>query len=78
MFGLTSSRQLDPVDYIYFSVITWTTVGYGDITPSESSRLIAALEALSGYIFMGLFIGILGSFMMSAFDKYKKVDSKKN
>ena len=72
--GLNSpanSSELTPTDYTYFSAITWTTVGYGDITPSPNSRLIAASEAISGYIYMGIFIGTLGSFMMSAFDKYK-------
>lgn len=35
---------------IYFSVITFTTTGYGDISPaSMSCRAVAALEAFMGY-----------------------------
>lgn len=66
-----NSLELTATDYVYFSAITWTTVGYGDITPTPSSRLITASEAISGYIYMGIFIGVLGSFLMSSFNKYK-------
>jgi hypothetical protein len=49
-------RIHDPFVCIYFSVITWTTVGYGDFTPSPETRSCAALEALLGYVFMALLI----------------------
>ena len=35
-------------EYVYFSVITYTTVGYGDITPTGEVRIIAGLESLTG------------------------------
>jgi hypothetical protein len=46
-------------DFIYFSVITWTTVGYGDNSPSPESRIYAAAEAMTGYITMGIFLAFL-------------------
>jgi Ion channel len=46
-------------DAAYFSVITWTTVGYGDLTPTPDLRLIAATEALLGYVFSGALVGLL-------------------
>jgi hypothetical protein len=46
-------------DGIYFSIITLTTVGYGDITPTLLTRSIAAFEALTGYVIMGLLISVL-------------------
>lgn len=41
----------------YFSVVTWTTLGYGDFRPSIPARPYAAMEALLGYLYMGIFIG---------------------
>lgn len=42
---------------IYFSFITFTTVGYGDILPcTEGSRLLAMFEAFGGVFLMGLFV----------------------
>ncbi|MGB7417014.1 MAG: ion channel [Thermosynechococcaceae cyanobacterium] len=28
-------------DYLYFSIVTWTTLGYGDLLPSGTTRLYA-------------------------------------
>jgi hypothetical protein len=47
-------------DALYFSIITWTTVGYGDITAvNPLSRVFAAIEALNGNIYMALLISAL-------------------
>ncbi len=45
-------------DYIYFSAITFTTVGFGDFLPKALPvfRLIAATEAVTGVFLSGLFI----------------------
>ncbi|GEK09623.1 ion channel [Pseudoalteromonas peptidolytica] len=40
----------------YFSVVTFTTLGYGDITPVGISRLIAAIEAFTGSFSLALFV----------------------
>lgn len=45
---------------IYFSVVTWTTVGYGDVTATlPAARFFAAAEALNGYLVLALFIAAL-------------------
>ncbi|MEM7816992.1 MAG: ion channel [Candidatus Aenigmatarchaeota archaeon] len=41
---------------LYFSTITFTTVGYGDFTPVGINKFIAVLEALSGLIIVPIFI----------------------
>jgi hypothetical protein len=42
-----------PDDWIYFSFVTLTTVGYGDITPvSPLARTLAIFEALTGQIYL--------------------------
>lgn len=44
---------------LYFSIVTWTTLGYGDLHPTAPLRLVAAAEAILGYIFSGILIGLL-------------------
>jgi len=46
----------------YFSVITLTTLGYGDIVPvSSSARLVAMLEALFGQLYPAIMLAWLVS-----------------
>lgn len=41
---------------LYFSIVTFTTLGYGDITPVGFSRLAAATEAFTGSFTIALFV----------------------
>jgi Ion channel/Pentapeptide repeats (8 copies) len=43
-------------DCIYFSVITFTTVGYGDVMPLGWARLVSMLEAFTGAFSISLFV----------------------
>jgi len=38
---------------LYFSIVTFTTLGYGDITLPEGWRLLASFEAATGIIIFG-------------------------
>ncbi len=38
---------------VYFSFVTFTTLGYGDISLSEGYRLLSGIEALNGIILVG-------------------------
>ena len=40
-------------------MVTFTTLGYGDLKPTISSRFFASGEAFMGYIFLGIFISFL-------------------
>ena len=56
-------------DAMYFSVLTFTTLGYGDIRPEAPYRIAAALEALYGYVFLGLLVGLLANAASSGRDR---------
>jgi hypothetical protein len=38
---------------VYFSMVTFTTLGYGDITLNESWRLLGSFQAANGIIMFG-------------------------
>ncbi len=46
-----------PLDAFYFSTVTFSTLGYGDLSPSNSSKFFAALQAVIGNIHLGFVVG---------------------
>lgn len=60
-FGLENPAPVIPswTVAIYFSIVTWTTLGYGDFKPPVDICIIAALEAGMGYLYLGLIVGII-------------------
>ena len=56
-FRLPEGGDLD-TQMLYFSIITVTTAGYGDITPVTSvAQISAALEAALGTLYLAILIG---------------------
>lgn len=52
----------DAPDFVYYSYITMTTVGYGDLTPAVGfPRTMAVIEALTGQIFLVVLVARLVS-----------------
>ncbi|MCC1498372.1 potassium channel family protein [Alcanivorax sp. 1008] len=62
----------EPAASLYFSVVTWTTLGYGDFQPTEAVRGLAASQALLGTLFMPLLLAAFISVI-----KDKSGDNKK-
>jgi len=54
-------------DSIYFSVVTFSTVGYGDIRPSnDASKLFTCIFALMGIGIIGIALGFIGQNLVQA------------
>lgn len=53
------------LECVYFSVVTITTLGYGDMRPDGWFRLLACAEVITGVIFVGLFINRLFGWQQS-------------
>lgn len=50
----------DPVSYLYFSFITLTTVGFGDLTANnDGGRMLVVMEALIGQVYLVTVVSIV-------------------
>ena len=56
----------DIMDCIYYSFITYTTLGFGDVIPAGSLRFLTGLESLTGLVL----ITWTASFMYFEMQKY--------
>jgi hypothetical protein len=51
-----TTRGLNAFEAAYYSVISFTTGGFGDIVPGNTvARVITAIEGLLGLVFLGFF-----------------------
>lgn len=59
-YCFTELSQFEFTDSLYFSVVTITTLGYGDITPQiDITKFLASSEAILGIVLVGLFLNSL-------------------
>lgn len=65
-----SSPAATYIDLVYFSSITLTSIGFGDITPNlHTTKLITALFGIAGQFYTVVLVGILLSKFVSNNDK---------
>jgi hypothetical protein len=50
---LAGPAELSLMNCLYFSAETFTSLGFGDVTPVGPIRLLAGLEALNGLLLIG-------------------------
>jgi voltage-gated potassium channel len=47
-------------DYLYFSVVVMTTLGFGDITPATGwARVVVSLQCISSYFMLAILVGVI-------------------
>jgi hypothetical protein len=58
----TQTKDATTADYLYFSYVTQTTVGYGDLTVAPGlGRPMAVIEALIGQLYLVIVLAVLVS-----------------
>jgi hypothetical protein len=65
---------------IYFSGVTFTSLGYGDVTLEGKGRFLAAMEAADGLMMFGVTSAVFMILLQHAITRWHgiKVDSKKD
>jgi hypothetical protein len=59
-FTMPAGGTMDMFTSLYFSFITLSTVGYGDIAPvTKAARMLAAMEAVVGLFYVAVLISRL-------------------
>ncbi len=85
LFGLvfyflpeTICQEITLIESFYFSTVTITTLGYGDISPTNDlGRVIAASESVLGITLIGLFLNAL-SRVRGETSRNEEVEKEKN
>ena len=64
----------DPLGLFYFSFVTLTTLGYGDIQPiADVSRIFAIIEAMTGVLYSAALIGrLIGLYVVQSSNNVDK------
>jgi voltage-gated potassium channel len=69
------SEPLNRTDGLYFTVTTFVTVGYGDITPqTELARVVVMVQMLVGLIAVGVIAKVVLGAVRVARERNKAVD----
>lgn len=64
--------QTDFITALYFSAITYSTVGYGDVLPTGWLRILAGIEALNGLVLIGWSISFTYLALQHLWETHKK------
>ena len=68
LFYVWQGAMSDLQSSLYFSAVTYTTTGYGDLVLPQESRLIGGVEALTGILMCGWSTGFFFAVVSRLFD----------
>ena len=69
----TASQFSSFSECVYFSLVTFTTLGYGDISLSSNWRLLSGLEAINGIMLIGWSTAMMFALIQNI---YKRITTK--
>ncbi|NJF26121.1 two pore domain potassium channel family protein [Thermococcus sp. Bubb.Bath] len=58
-FPQTFNYPIRFANALYYPLVTFTTLGYGDMHPTGWLKALSALEALTGAVFMALIVAVI-------------------
>jgi hypothetical protein len=76
---LVAAEEFESVEAaIYFSAVTFTTLGYGDITLSSNWRLLSGFEAIGGIVLIGWTTAFIYAVLQRMWASYMATTGGKN
>jgi len=71
-FSPDAGRMVETSEWLYYSFVTMTTLGYGDIVPiSASARALAYGQSIVGQFYIAILVAGLVSAYIASGDKEK-------
>ena len=78
-YGEISGEQSSTfADHLYYSAVTFTSLGFGDLTPTGWMRLLTAVEALTGLVLVAWTASLAFVAMQQYWENHKREDNAKN
>ena len=73
-FFYSGEQALDLWGHVYYSLVTFATLGYGEISPhATAARIVAGFEAILGMLINVVFIAILLTFISAGAQQPKEI-----
>lgn len=76
-FRIPDGAGTDFGSWLYYSIVTITTLGFGDYTPAHGwAQAVTAIEVMCGLVYLGFFLNAVGS-MKSEIDVSSEVEKQR-
>lgn len=76
-FRIPDGGGVDFGSWLYYSIVTITTLGFGDYTPAHGmAQAVTAVEVMCGLVVLGFFLNAVGS-MKSEIDVTSEIEKQK-